>query len=240
MFSVAFVVLFSIPAASQQVDVVESAGDGMEAVIDTRFSDTFSLEMRPGMEKMKLEDSASRFRLKERPSMRRKKIVTPVGSLVVRRSNDSVLKKVETPYGTLRTGVRDGRRFSSFSGLNRSRVEITLQDLESRMSMRSREARAKRRSVLDRMMPEMEISSNYTSDVLNVTNTGEEAVSLSGWRVVNSGESESPYPLQLGSRLGSDETTLEPGETVSLQATVDSDKEHVLKNEWGRKVAITG
>ncbi|MFB6115699.1 MAG: lamin tail domain-containing protein [Candidatus Nanohalobium sp.] len=206
IFSIVFVVLLSIPVASQQVKIQESSKNGFKAVIDTDFSDKFSFRMDAGMEKMKLVDSEARFRMMERPSKKVKSIDTPRGSLKITRSNNSVVKKVETPYGTLKTGVKNGERFSSFTGLNRSKVEALKQRLEKRLGKKMREASAKKQVVLDRVLPDVELSvaEGGSSEHINITNVDNRTLGAS-WTLSN--EAGDSYSVN---------RVLAPGETLTL------------------------
>lgn len=187
IFSAVFVVLVSIPAASEQVKIQENSKNGFEAVIDTEFSDKFSFSMESGLEKMELVNSESRFNMRERPSERFKSIDTPRGSLEVTRTNSSVVRKVKSPYGTLKTGIRDGKRFASFEGLNRSRVEELKEDLVSRMNTKKREADAKRRAVMDRILADVDlvVTEGGDSEHVNVTNVDNRTLSIDGWTITN-------------------------------------------------------
>lgn len=246
VFSVTMALVFSIPAASQSVEIEEGM-DGFRASVDTNFSTGFELNVSQGREEMVLRDSDSRYSRVEKSSSSMEKFVTPEGKLRVEQTPNLSMKIVETPYGTLKTGFRDGKNISEFTGPEelRPRVEKLKQQLMMNATVREREASAKKRIVLDRMLPDVSVTAESTEshEYINVTNSGSEEVSVNGWTVKNS----DPDSFTL-------EETLGPGETVTLYAGsrgnitgsvedsgVDIDETEdtvVLENRFGRTVDL--
>ena len=181
------VALLSIPAASERINIEEGPENGLDAEIETNLSDKFSLEMSPGKERIEMVDSTSSYTRDQKPSKKIKKITSPEGILKVRKSNNSILKTVETPYGTLKTGIKNGKRFSDFSGLNKSKVRDVKKKLSDRLAKKGREADAKRRTVLEKVLTdiELEVSEGGEDEHINLTNKESSSISTEGWTVEN-------------------------------------------------------
>ncbi|MFB6174421.1 MAG: hypothetical protein ABEJ87_00400 [Candidatus Nanohalobium sp.] len=234
VFSATLTVLLSVPVASQQVRIQQKDG-GFNAVVSTDYTTNYRLNTSTGKRSMELVDSRSRYSYTQRPSVKREKFVTSKGLLRKRRTANESLTILKTPYGTLKTGYRDGENVSKFTGPEgmRSRVLKIRRKLMKRMNVSHRESVARKRSVMDRVLPDVEMSSDYQLDTINLTNAGNSTVSLKGWRIVKSGKTEEPYPVEL-------ETVLGPGENMSMDVGVDSNDGLVLENEAGRRIDSSG
>jgi hypothetical protein len=204
VFSAAVLFLFTIPVASQSVDI-QNSGDGFDAFVDTGFSKAFDLNISEGIERMNLVDSDSRYRVESTPSSVEKKLVTPRGTLEIIRTTNLSLKTVETPYGTLKTGFSNGKNVSTFTGPEdlREKVERIRDELIKNLTVEEREASAKKRVVLDRILPDIEVEPVFTnsSEYVLLSNAGGENVSLKGWKLENS----DPDSYRLSLELGPDE-----------------------------------
>lgn len=246
IFSATLVLLFSIPAASQQVEIQETVESGFDAVVDTNFTTNFKLNISSGSEEMKLIDSESRYSIDTRPSTQIKKFTTPKGKLKIVKSPNRSITTVETPYGTLKTGFRDGENVSSFSGEEsmRPEVEKIREELLTNMSVREREASAKKAVVMDRILPDVKIRSGYTesSEYVEVTNTGSEVVPVEGWTFENS----DPDAYTLDTVLAANETiryyagepeTVENNSVLNTGVDIDENEDSLrLENRFGRVI----
>lgn len=243
VFSAALLMLFTIPVASQSVDIRES-GEGFDAFVDTGFSTSFDLNISEGLEKMKLVDSESRYRVERTPSSMEKTLTTPRGRLEIKRTANLSLETVETPYGTLKTGFRNGENVSSFTGPEklRDRAEKIRGMLMENLTVKEREASAKKRTVMARILPDIEVEPVFTnsSEYVLLSNNGEEKVSLEGWKLENS----DPDRYRLGLKLEPGEELRLYSDDVDLNSSIggtgvdidEYDDRLVLENRLGRVI----
>lgn len=244
VFSTLVLIAFTIPVASQSVEMSESE-DGFDAFIDTGFSTSFNLNISEGLESMQLVDSESSYTVESTPSSLEKKLVTPRGNLEIRRTANLSLKTVETPYGTLKTGFRDGKNISIFTGPEelRGKAEKIREGLLQNLSVAEREASARKAAVMNKMLPDVEIEPEFTnsSEYVLVSNTGDKNVSLDGWRLENSDPDRYRLGLELGPgeavRLYSGEVPVPNGTVGGTGVDIDEyDDRLVLENGVGRVI----
>ncbi|MFB6180336.1 MAG: lamin tail domain-containing protein [Candidatus Nanohalobium sp.] len=231
VLSATFVILLSVPVASGHVEISEENQDGFTAVINGKFSDSFKFISEDGEETVKLEGTDSSYSRTESSSERIKKLETPEGTLKTVRSNTTDIKIVKTPYGTLKKGVKNGRKVSSFEGLNRSRTQKAMNKLEDKMALRGREASVKKRSAVQKALPDLELSvKEGDREHINITNSEGEDVDLTGWKVENSrGDSfRLNHVLEPGESLS---VYSDDQENVSEPAVVDSGLE-IYSGSW--------
>lgn len=244
VYSVVLLLVFSIPVASQQVDIKEGS-EGFKAFVDTNFSSNFQMDIGSGMEEIDLEESESSYSIVEEPEKKVRELVTPDGSLRIEESPNMSVETVKTPYGVLKKGFRDGENISSFSGPEdmRKRVKEIREGLKANLSVKMREASIKRDVVMDRLLPDVSVNHRFgESERIILSNGGSESISLDGWTVENS----DPDVYELGTTLSPDEKViLYPDEAGNVTGTVventgvDIDKtedELVLENRFGREI----
>ncbi|MFB6199519.1 MAG: hypothetical protein ABEJ83_01455 [Candidatus Nanohaloarchaea archaeon] len=204
------IAIVAVPTAASSVNIQKDAGTGLEAVIDSNFSDRFKLELDAGYSKIRMESAENRLEIKKRPDGSVKKLVSSKARLKVVRNPNTTRKVLKTAYGTLEYGVRNGRRFESFKGLNRSRVEEIQAEMERKLETKVETAREKKRKALDPYLPDIKIEVRSDGEEhFNLTNTGENNVSLQGWEIRNE-YSDSLQTYSFGSEI------LEPGEEQSF------------------------
>ncbi|AOV94416.1 hypothetical protein AQV86_00650 [Nanohaloarchaea archaeon SG9] len=207
VYSVVLLLVFSIPVASQQVDIQESS-EGFNAFVNTNFSSSFQMDIGTGLEEISLEDSDGSYSMTERPEKKTRKFVSPHGSLKVEKTPNMSVETVRTPYGVLKTGFREGENISSFSGPEdlKDRVREIREKLKSNLSVSRREASVKKSVVMEKMLPDVSLSHEFgDSESITISNDEEESISLDGWKVKNS--DPDVYELK---------KTLSPGEEVVL------------------------
>ena len=124
------------------------------------------------------------YKVSELPSKRIEVLRTPQGTLKILRTNKSRIFKLDTPYGDLKKGMRDGRRVSSFKGLNRTQTEKLLQNLRTR-------AQVHRDRVKKEMMPDLDIKitkskADDEDERILIDNDEDRSINLESWTLVNS------------------------------------------------------
>ena len=132
----------------------------------------------------KIQEHNLVYTVSELPSKRIELLKTPQGTLKILRTNKSRVFKLDTPYGDIKKGLRDGRRVSSFSGVNRSQTEEILQNLK-------KQAQVYRNRVKDEMMPDVEIKittskADDRDERILIDNDEDRSVNLASWTLVNS------------------------------------------------------
>jgi hypothetical protein len=224
IFAAITVILVSIPAASQDVEI-SNKGD-LEGKIDSRFSDQFKIDFNPGEVFMKTISSEDKFEVNKSFRETTKTLQTSNGYIKKVVSNDSIVKTVQTPYGRFKSGVRNGDNFSSFDGGDKEKASDLKNSLEEKFEERSSEVLDKKQVVMSRILPSIELSVEQEQEVehFNLTNNEESKVDLSGWKVLSKGSME--YTLRL-------DRIISPGETLTFYS---GSKEDV----GGRRDAVYG
>lgn len=246
VYSVVLLLVFSIPVASQQVDIQDDS-KGFRAFVDTNFSSSFQMDIGSGVKEMDLEESGSSYSMVEEPQRKVRELVTPQGSLRIEESPNSSVKTVRTPYGVLKKGFRDGENISSFSGPEdmKYKVEKIFEGLKSNLSVKMREASVKKDVVMERLLPDVSLNHRFgDSERILIENSGGESISLDGWTVQNS----DPDVYELDRTLSSGErVVLYPDEAGNVtggvveNTGVDIDQTEdklVLENRFGREVDV--
>lgn len=242
VFSIIILITFTIPAASQTVEIKDS-GDGFDAFVDSGFSTAFDLNISEGLERLKLKDSEGSYSIESTPSALEKKLVTPRGTLEIKRTANMSVKTVRTPYGTLKTGFRDGENVSSFTGPEkmRNKVKKIRKGLLENLTVKDREASAKKSVVMEKMLPDVEIEPRFTnsSEYVLVSNTGENNVSMKGWQIENSDPDRYQFDMTLGPgesvKLYSGEVPEPNGTLANTGIDIDEYEDNlVLENQVGR------
>jgi hypothetical protein len=203
VFALLGVIIVSIPAASQNVDIEEGEYRG---VIESEFSDHFKVDFDTGKVFTQAISSDSRLEIKK---SFRKKVVefqTAEGSIEKTWSNDSIVTEVQTPYGSFESGVENGENFSEYEGENQEMAEELREELRDRMDEKLSQAEEKRKIVVQRILPDVELNveDDHDKEHFNLTNQGEDSVDLEGWRVLSEGSGKDSIQLS---------RELEPGET---------------------------
>lgn len=221
VFAFLVTALLSIPAASQEVDITSE--DPLAGEIQSKFSDHFEVEFDPGKVFMKEISSESKFEMNK--SYREKTTVfqTPRGYIEKTVSNDSIIKTVHTPFGTFKSGVEDGENISSFEGDKRNQAERIKEELEDEMSERAEKVEEKKRLVMGRMLPdiELEVEEEHEVEHFNLTNKEDDEIDLSGWRVLSQGTNQDT--LSLDRKISSGETlTFYSGDREEVKGIEDA------------------
>lgn len=222
-------VLISIPAASQTVNIHE--GEDFGGSIDSKFSDIFKVDFKPGEMLMELKDSEYKLEINQSYRKRVVKLQGSHGFIRKTVSNESIVKVVQTPYGKFESGVRNGENFSDFEGGDEEKAEEIKDNLESVLDERLVEAREKRRVVVSRIMPdiELDVETDNSIEHFNLTNNGEEEINMEGWTVVTEGgEGDS---MQL-------ERSIEPGEKLAFYSGDRDDIEGAEDAIYGTGLTI--
>lgn len=207
VFAAATLVLISIPAASQNVEI--ESKDSLSGEINSKFSDHFETDFEAG--KIFLREISSDYRYEKNESYDKTVAVfqTSRGYIEKTVTNNSIIKTIKTPYGTFKSGVKNGENISSFDGGNREEAEKIRSNLEEKMSERSKSAQEKKRIVMSRILPDIDLDVEQEQEIehFNLNNNEDEEVDLENWYVLSKGTNK--YTLNL-------ERTISPGETLTF------------------------
>lgn len=207
LFAAATLVLISIPAASQNVEI--ESEDSLSGEINSKFSDHFETNFEAG--KIFLREINSDYRYEKNESYDKTVTVfqTSKGYIQKTVTNNSIIKTIQTPYGTFKSGVKDGENISSFDGGNREEAEEIRSNLENKMSERSETAQEKKRIVMSRILPDIELSVEQKQEIehFNLTNNEDEEVDLENWYIMSEGTNKDTLNL---------ERTISSGETLTF------------------------
>ncbi len=244
VYSVVLLLVFSIPVASQQVDI-EGGSEGFDAFVDTNFSSNFQMDIGSGLKELDLEESDSSYSMVEEPERKVRELVTPQGSLRIEESPNTSVKTVTTAYGVLKKGFRNGENISSFSGPEdmKDKVEKIFEGLKGNLSVKMREASVRKDVVMEKILPDVSVDHRFgDSERIVLSNEGTERISLEGWtvknsdpdvyeldRVVSPGKDVVLYPDRAGNVTGS----VIENTGVDIDQTED---ELVLENRLGREI----
>ena len=223
------VILISIPAASQTVEI--SGEDTKIGVIESEFSDRFEAEFKPGKVVNRLIDSEAKLEVNKSFERNVKHLQTAEGSVKVVKTNNSIENVVQTPYGRFEFGVENGEDYERFEGENQERAEKVRDSLMSEMEERSKEVNEKHELVVQEMLPDIRVSVSEGGDDehFNLTNTDEGDVDLKGWSVLSKGSSRDYYNL-----TGS----IESGETKTFYSNTRSEVSGVEDAVYGTDTTV--
>lgn len=182
--------VLSIPAAAQSISISQEGSDFFESESQGRFGSSFDIEFSENARSSTLQGTEYSVSTMDTPNRTVEVYRTPEASLKISYINASYrAEKLTTPYGTLTTGVRNGRRFEKFEGLNRSKVERIKSRIESEMDTEVSDLEAREREAITAELPDLDIEVHEgETEYVNITNQGSETVDLSGWRFVSSDE----------------------------------------------------
>lgn len=183
--------ILAIPTAAQSVDISEDEDNFFESESQGRFGSSFNIEFSESLRTSNLEGPDYTVSATDTPNRSVEVYSTAEASLKISYVNSTYrAEKLTTPYGSLTTGVRNGRRFETFEGLNRTKVEQIKSEIKNEMEKEVSELESRERSAIRSELPDLEIEV-HEGDVeyVNITNQASEPVDLSGWRFVSSDES---------------------------------------------------
>lgn len=212
------VVLVSVPAASQNVEI---SGED-EGVINSMFSDYFEADFKSGKEVLVLEDSDAKLRINETFKKDVRMLQTPTGYFKIVKTNNSIEKVINTPYGKFKFGVNQSGDYNHFKGSDKQKAEELRSDLEDLMSEKESEISEKRDIVVERILPDIKVTVEEETKIehFNLTNNGDNEVDLTGWTVITEGSGTDWYNLT---------GNIDSGETVTFYSgtkdTVFSDNQ---------------
>lgn len=183
--------VLSIPAAAQSVNMSEKGDEFFESESQGRFGSSFDIEFSENSRSSSLQGTDYSVSTTDTPNRTVEVYSTPKASLKISYINSTYsAEKLTTPYGTLTTGVRNGRRFETFEGLNRTRVEQIKSEIEEEMEEEVSDLEARERNAIKSELPDLRVGVHEGEiEYVNITNQGSEQVDLSGWRFVSSDES---------------------------------------------------
>lgn len=178
------VILVSIPAASQNVEVTE---EGYSGFIDSEFSDMFEVDFRPGKLLLEMFDSERRLEVNKSYMQRKVKLQTSKGFIRKLESSNSINTTVQTPYGRFKSGVVNGENFSDFDGGDKEKAEEVKKALENELEESLESANKKKMALIQEMLPAITVDVEARNDDVEhfkLSNNGEEKVELEDWTVV--------------------------------------------------------
>lgn len=187
------VILVSVPAASQNVEI---SGEN-EGVINSMFSDLFEADFKSGKEVLVLEDSDAKLEINKSYKKNIKLLQTSTGYFKVKKTNESIEKVINTPYGKFEFGVNESGNYSYFEGSDKEEAQDLRSNLESLMDEKESEVSEKRDIVVERILPDinLEVEDDTEIEHFNLTNNGDSRVDLTGWSVITEGSGTDSYSL---------------------------------------------
>lgn len=203
--------VISIPAAAETVQISSQSNNFFQINEEGKFGSTFSLEFSNATRNSEMETTDYAVQKTESPEKQIKKYRTPRATLKITLVNSTMRKeRITTPYGTLTTGVRNGRRFEEFEGLNRTKVEKIRADIKEKIQNKVTELEKRETKAIRSELPELEFDIvEGEQEYVNITNKADETVDLSGWRLHSASPSYSDsYNIK--------EVEIEPGQTYSF------------------------
>ncbi len=160
VFAVAIIVLISIPAASQNVEITEK--DRLSGEITSKFSFHFKVEFDPGKLFLRGINNEAKFEMNESFKKKEKLFQTNRGSIRKTVSNSYIIKDAQTPYGKFREGLENGENISEFDGEEEEKAKEIKSKLESMMEEKSEKALDKKRVVISHLLPDIGLSVEET------------------------------------------------------------------------------
>ena len=235
------------PAASGDINYADSA-ETDSPVISTETSTEVHVDIdNQDPSTVTVERHDTLYSVQETPTQRSEKLQTPDATLGIKNTNNTAVSVLTSPYGTLEEGLKNGKKHSSFSGANRTKVESLMGEL-------SFEADEFRQMARQKMLPDVEVrvtrSKAPSDDERAVIDNDEtQSTDLTGWTLQNSdGDTYSFEDIEIPARGTLMAYTAEEGElnvTESEENTYvygtgtdwDYDSEEaVLFNVQGEKV----
>lgn len=224
------VILISIPAASQNVEITEE--DRYSGKIDSRFSDMFKVDFRPGKIVMELIDSEARLQVNKSYRKNTYLLRTPEGYVKKVETSNSTIKIVQTPYGRFVSGFRNGENISKFESSReeasdsvKAEARKMKKELMKRFEERLAETRDRKQIVMDRILPDIELGVEADEDTAEhfvLENTGNQTLDLSGWKIAaRDSNGEVGDTLRL-------EREISPGEKVVFYSNKRKDVKDVV------------
>lgn len=220
--------ILSIPAAAQSINISQEGSNFFESESQGRFGSSFDIEFSENSRSSLLQGTDYSVSTQDTPNKTVEVYRTPEASMKISYINATYrAEKLTTPYGTLTTGIRNGRRFEKFEGINRSRVESIKADIESEMEAEISDLEARERSAIKSELPELTVQVHEGEvEYVNITNQGSETVDLSGWRFISSDESYTDSFTVESVEIEPENTYTfysgEPGENVRTDAVYET------------------
>lgn len=240
--------ILAIPTAAQSVSISQEENNFFKSESQGRFGSSFNIQFSENSRSSSLKGPDYAVFASDTPNSSVEVYRTADASLKISHVNSTYrAEKLTTPYGTLTTGVRDGRRFENFEGLNRTKVEQIKSDIEEKMEKELSELEDRERKAIRSELPDLQIEviNDNGTEYISVKNSGSGNVDLSSWRFVtrdcygvntftaeslklSEGETYRIYSGK-GGEMGSKaiyETGLEICNTGTLQIYTDQDLKH--------------
>lgn len=179
-----FTVMMIIPTASQSIDYGD-ASETSSPVISHETSTNVDVEIDPNQAStVSIERHDTAYKVQEIPEKRVEQLETPEAILELKKTNKTALKILKSPYGTLKKGIRDGRRYSSFEGANKSKLTESMKELTSKAENFRTIARKK-------MLPDVEIRITRSKapdqdERVMIENDETSSIEITGWTLQNS------------------------------------------------------
>lgn len=182
--------ILAIPTAAQSVNISEEENKFFESESQGRFGSTFNIEFSENSRSSNLEGPDYSVSATDTPNRSVEVYSTAEASLKISHINSTYrAEKITTPYGTLTTGVRNGRRFETFEGLNRTRVEKIKNEIESEMESEISDLEARERSAIKSELPDLHVDvvSENGTEYISVKNNDSGKIDLSSWSFTTRG-----------------------------------------------------
>jgi len=202
--------LLVFPTASQDIQYGATGSSGETGQTDgspiISTSSTPETEINLNSEDaptVKIEKQDALYVMDETPHRSLEKLETPDAELKIKKTNDTEVTELSSPHGTFEKGLKNGKKFSDFEGLNKTYLISKMNEMEEKLEKYRTRARQK-------MLPDIKISiskekASEPDERIVIDNEDTEPVELAGWTIENSdGDTYTFEELEMPAR-----TTLE-------------------------------
>lgn len=219
--------LLVFPTASQ--DIKYSSNSDIESpIVSTESTTDTEIEVSSeDSSTVKVEKHDTVYRMEETPHQRLEKLEAPGAELTVSKTNSTSMTRIKSPYGTFEKGLKNGKRYTDFEGLNRTHLSSKMRQMEDKLQKYRSRAREK-------MLPDVEVriskeKANDDDERLIVENKDTETISLNGWTIKNSdGDTYTFEDLEMPAR-----TTMEVYTKPQVELNITESSERIYVYDTG-------
>lgn len=198
--------LLVFPTASQDIKYTSTDSDSNteSPIVSTESTTDTQIQVNSeDSSTITVEKHDTLYSIEETPHQRVEKLETPEADLTIKKTNNTEISRINSPYGTFEKGLKNGKKYSDFEGLNKTRLSSKMSEMKNILEKYRSMAR-------DKMLPDIEITiskekANEDDERLLIENKDTESIQLKGWKIENSdGDTYTFEDLDLPAR-----TTLE-------------------------------
>ncbi|QKQ98787.1 hypothetical protein GKQ38_04660 [Candidatus Nanohaloarchaea archaeon] len=203
--------VISIPAAAQSIELDQGQNKFFKSDTQGKFGSSFQLDFSSARRSSYLKTPQYSVSSTTTPQKTVKTYSTAKADLTISYINATTrIEKITTPYGTLVTGVRNGRRFERFTGVNRTRVEKIKSEVKEKYHKSISELEKRETKAIRSELPDLKVGiKEGETEYVNITNQASEPVDLSGWKMVSTSS-------DLSDNFTVGQVTIRPGHTYTF------------------------